>query len=165
MGLKRIILERQRGSIAIETSTFNGRKTFVLRRGWMKDDEWKYTKEGINFNKASFSWLIENLSSNLKDIVDFFEHSEEEQLSLPETSTKALTGTTYNVLHDNVEVKVEIDTKRNPSMQEAHIPTLAQTLRCLDNSLHEYFDDNNEAEIERLHSLMATQLKAAQWTQ
>ena len=42
----------------METSTFNGRKTFVLRRGWMQDDEWKYTKEELYVNKENQTFEV-----------------------------------------------------------------------------------------------------------
>lgn len=163
MGLERIILERKRGSIAMETSTYEGRKTFVLRRGWIENGEWKYRREGINFNKTSFSWLLTNLATFQGQLIDFFDIPPSTVLTLPESATKPLTGTSYRVIHDNAKVKVEIDTVRNPSMKNADQTTLTQALNCLDNALHEYFDERNEEEINRFHSLMANQLKAAQW--
>jgi hypothetical protein len=163
MGLNRIILERKTGSIAMETSTFKGARYFVLRRGWNDNGTWRYKKEGINFNKTSFNWLVTNLSENMKDIVEFFQSNEVQHIDLPSITEKVLGGSSYEVVHDNAQAHVNLDTIRNSNLKNADRDTLAQTLLCLDNALHDYFDEHNESEIAIIHSLMATQLKSAQW--
>lgn len=148
----------------METSTFQGRKSLVIRRGWFNGEDWTYKREGINFNKSSFEWLLGILSKNLKEIKDFFDSKDTAQLDLPEVNSSVLTGRCYAIAHENARVEVTVDSRRNPQLVNADLKTLAQTLRCVDNALHDYFDASDDIEIEKVHSFISSQLRSAQWS-
>lgn len=164
MGLTRKIYETKNGGIGLETSTFKGRKSLVVRRGWFNGEDWTYKREGINFNKSSFEWLISILSENLKDITDFFESKNTAQLNLPDVNASVLAGRCYEISHENARVEVTVDSRRNPQLIDADLNTLAQTLRCVDNALHDYFDASDDLEIEKIHAFISSQLRSARWS-
>ena len=163
MGLNRIT-NNSKNPIAIETAEYNGRKMFVVRRGFYnKDKEWTYTQKGINFNKTSFQWFCENFLSNLTQIIDYFSIENDVPIPPPTISNKLLSGACYELVHDNGEQFVNIDTLRNPALAAADHQTLAITLLAVQRALNDYFDLTEETEIDKINMLINMQLKAAKW--
>lgn len=163
MGLKRTV-SNSRNPIAMETTEFNGRKMFVVRRGFYNDqEEWTYTQKGINFNRSTFQWFCEKFLTNLPAIIDHFSINTDAPIPPPTVTKKLLTGSCYELVHNNGEQLVHIDSTRNPSLADAHHQTLAITLLAVQRALNDYFDLTEEAEIDKLNMLINSQLKAAKW--